>query len=93
MFGLIMIMLGTISLILSVSPSTPYLCLAPQDVCDAISRGYQQYVVQNFIKYFLFGTVSMALSVIVLFLGRKKTKETHPTAGIEGYRPWFDNDS
>jgi hypothetical protein len=93
MFGLIMIMLGTISLILSVSPSPGYLCLAPQNICDAIYQQYQQYVVQNFIKYFLLGSASMTLSIIVLLLGRKKTKETHPTARIEGDRPWFDKDS
>ncbi len=79
-----MIMLGTISLILSVSPSPGYLCLAPQNICDAIYQQYQQYEAQNFVKYFLLGSVLMALSVIVLFLGRKTTKETHPTAEIEG---------
>jgi hypothetical protein len=96
MFGLVMIMLGTISLIISVSPSPGYPCLLDGSICDAIGMGYQQYQqyeVRNFIIYFLLGSILMTLSVIILFLGRTKTKETHPTAGIEGYRPWFDNDS
>jgi hypothetical protein len=90
--GLIMIFFGTISLILSVSPSLSYNydCTLTQDLCDGIWRGH---VLQNFIEYFLLGSVLMALSAIVLFLGRTKTEKTHPTAGIKGYRPWFDNDS
>jgi hypothetical protein len=79
MAGLITIFLGTISLILSVSPSPSYLCLATQDFCDGIWRQYQQYVLQNFIEYFVLGSVLMTLSVIILFLGRTKTAKTHPT--------------
>jgi hypothetical protein len=93
MAGLIMIFFGTISLILSVSPSPPYLCLVTQEICDGIGLAYQRYVLQNFIEYFLLGSVLMTLSVIILFLGRTKTGKTHPTPGIKGYRPWFDNDS
>jgi len=92
--GLIMIFFGTISLILSVSPhQRTYNCLLVQDECNAIERVYQQYVLQNFIEFFLLGSVLMTLSVIILFLGRTKTGKTHPTPGIKGYQPWFDNDS
>jgi len=93
MAGLIVIFFGTISLILSVSPSPPYHCLLTQYLCDGIWRGYQRYVLQNFIEYFLLGSVLMTLSVIILFLGRTKAGKTHPTLGIKGYQPWFDNDS
>jgi len=90
MAGLIMIFFGTISLILSVSPSPSYDCSLTQEICDGILRGY---VLRNFIEYFLLGSVLMTLSVIILFLGRTKTGKTHPTPGVKGYQPWFDNDS
>jgi len=73
--GLITIFLGTISLILSVSPRQYYLCLAPQNICDVYWQQYEQYVAQNFVEYFLLGSVLMTLSVIVLFLGRTKTEK------------------
>jgi hypothetical protein len=75
-----MLMLGIISLILSVSPHQSYLCQAPQNICDASWQRYQQYLAQSFVEYFLLGSVLMTLSVIVLFLGRTKTEEISPTA-------------
>jgi len=63
-----MLIVGTISLILSVNPQ-PFSCLLTQDACDAI---WHQYVVENFIMYSLVGFVSMILAVIFLFLGRTK---------------------
>ena len=70
MFGLGALVVGTIFLVLSVNPQPgPLPCLLVEVACVAL---WHQYVVDNFIEHFLLGSISMALSIIVLFLGRTR---------------------
>ena len=87
MFGLGALVVGTIFLVLSVNPQPwPLPCLAPQNECIA---SWHQYVVENFIKYFLMGSISITLSVIALFLGR--TRESSRGEGSTGVLARLDS--
>ncbi len=77
MIGLVTLIVGAISLILSVNPQ-PFSCLLTQDACDAI---WHHYVVQNFIIYSVVGFASMTLSVVFLFLGQRETEQPARNSG------------
>jgi hypothetical protein len=71
-FALITMTLGTVVLLISITPvPSPLPCLLTQDACAAT---FQQEALQNFIAWFSMGTILMAIAVAFLFLGRDKPR-------------------